>query len=106
MDSVPPQLLYCMTWPLHCALQVDLPTALSVDMIHCERQASLAMEQSKGDLQLIHGELIMQSYFDNLAAEVQETLQVRRRAPLPPSLHQTHGNVPMQCFPRPHSAAH
>ena len=47
-----------------------------MDMIHCERQAKLAIEESKGALQLIHGELIEESYFDNLAAEVQETLQV------------------------------
>lgn len=58
---------------------MDLPTALGMDMIHCEKQAKLAIEQSKGALQLIHGELIMQSYFDNLAAEVQETLQVREQ---------------------------
>ena len=57
-------------------LQVDLPAALGMDMIHCERHATLAIEQSKGALQLIRGELIMVSYFDNLAAEVQETLQV------------------------------
>ena len=49
-----------------------------MDMIHCEKQAKLVIEQSKGALQLIHGELIMQSYFDSLAAEVQETLQVRQ----------------------------
>lgn len=49
-----------------------------MDMIHCERQALLAIEQSKGALQLIRGELIMVSYFDNLAAEVQETLQVSK----------------------------
>lgn len=47
-----------------------------MDMIHCERQAKLAIEQSKGALQLIRGEVIMETYFDNLAAEVQETLQV------------------------------
>ncbi len=47
-----------------------------MDMVHCERQAQLAIEESKGTLQLIQGELIMQSYFDSLAAEVQETLQV------------------------------
>ena len=60
-------------------MQVDLPAALGMDMIHCERQAKLAMEQSDGNLQLIRGELIMESYFDNLAAEVQETLQVSNR---------------------------
>ena len=70
---MPPTLL--LTWATH-ALQVDLPTALGMDMVHCERQARLAIEESKGTLQLIQGELIMQSYFDSLAAEVQETLQV------------------------------
>ena len=61
--------------------QVDLPSALSMDMVHCERQAKLALEESKGAMQLINGELIMQSYFENLAAEVQETLQVAHEPP-------------------------
>ena len=52
-----------------------------MDMVHCERQAKLALEESKGGMQLIHGELIMQSYFENLAAEVQEILQVVRKPP-------------------------
>ena len=52
-----------------------------MDMVHCERQAKLALEESQGGMQLIHGELIMQSYFENLAAEVQETLQVAREPP-------------------------
>ena len=47
-----------------------------MDMVHCERQAQLALEESREGMQLIHGELIMQSYFDNLAADVQEILQV------------------------------
>lgn len=73
MPPVPPTLL--LTWATH-ALQVDLPAALGMDMVHCERQAQLAIKESKGTLQLIQGELIMQPYFDSLAAEVQETLQV------------------------------
>ena len=52
-----------------------------MDMVHCERQAKLALEESKGAMQLIHGELIMQSYFENLAVEVQEVLQVRHAPP-------------------------
>ena len=59
--------------------QVDLPAAVGMDMIHCERQAKVAKEESEGALQLIRGELIMEAYFDNLAAEVQETLQVSKK---------------------------
>ena len=55
-----------------------------MDMVHCERQAKLALEESKGGMQLIHGELIMQSYFENLAAEVQEILQVAHEPPCIP----------------------
>ena len=73
-------------------LQVDLPTALGMDMIHCEREAKLAIEQSKGALQLIRGEVIMESYFDSLAAEVQETLQVSYSLP---KLSMSSGNIIM-----------
>ena len=69
---------------------MDLPTALGMDMIHCERQAKLAIEQSKGALQLIRGEVIMETYFDNLAAEVQETLQVRHSLSMAYSITMRH----------------
>jgi hypothetical protein len=56
-------------------VQVDLPAAIGVDLVHCERQADLAIESSKGSLQRIQGDLITLSYFDSLAAEVNETLK-------------------------------
>ena len=56
-------------------LQVDLPAALEVDLVHCERQAAVAVEQSGGRLQRIQGDLITGSYFDNLALEINEILQ-------------------------------
>lgn len=55
--------------------QVDLPAVLGVDLIHCEKQAQLAIESSNGSLQRIQGDLITLSYFDSLAAEVNETLK-------------------------------
>lgn len=57
-------------------MQVDLPAALGVDLIHCERQAALAVESSNGSLQRIQGDLITVSYFDSLAVEINEMLKV------------------------------
>ncbi|BDA42327.1 E3 UFM1-protein ligase 1 homolog [Coccomyxa sp. Obi] len=54
---------------------VDLPAVLGVDLIHCEKQAQLAIESSNGSLQRIQGDLITLSYFDSLATEVNETLK-------------------------------
>ncbi len=57
--------------------QVDLPAAVGVDLVHCERQADLAIKSSNGSLQRIQGDLITLSYFDSLAVEVNETLKAR-----------------------------
>lgn len=57
--------------------QVDLPAVLGVDLIHCEKQAQQAIQSSNGSLQRIQGDLITLSYFDSLAAEVNETLKAR-----------------------------
>ena len=81
---------------------MDLPTALGMDMIHCERQAKLAIEQSKGALQLIRGEVIMETYFDNLAAEVQETLQVSNTRQ---KLSMCSGNTFRQAYPMAYNSA-
>ena len=61
---------------------MDLPALLGVDLVHCERQAAAAVAAGGGALQAVQGELITQGYFDNLAAEIDELLQVRpgRRA--------------------------
>eukprot|EP00208_Stichococcus_sp_RCC1054_P002944 CAMPEP_0206143160 /NCGR_PEP_ID=MMETSP1473-20131121/19532_1 /ASSEMBLY_ACC=CAM_ASM_001109 /TAXON_ID=1461547 /ORGANISM="Stichococcus sp, Strain RCC1054" /LENGTH=146 /DNA_ID=CAMNT_0053538447 /DNA_START=291 /DNA_END=727 /DNA_ORIENTATION=- len=54
---------------------VDLPAALGVDLLHCERQAHAAVAESGGSLQVVQGELIATSYFDALAGEVADSLQ-------------------------------
>ena len=58
-------------------MQTDLPAQLGVDLAHCERQAQQAVEQSGGSMQIVQGEIITRGYFDGLAAEVDELLQVR-----------------------------
>ncbi len=56
--------------------QVDLPAQLGVDLVHCEAAAARAVDESAGTLSIVQGEIISQAYFDNLAAEVDELLQV------------------------------
>ena len=58
-------------------MQADLPAQLGVDLAHCERQAQQAVEQSGASMQIVQGEIITSAYFDGLAAEVDELLQVR-----------------------------
>ena len=60
-----------------CVSQVDLPALLGVDLVHCERQAAAVVAAGGAALQAVQGELITQGYFDNLAAEIDELLQVR-----------------------------
>lgn len=57
--------------------QVSLPAQLAVDLLHCERAAQSAVAESNGQVRLVQGELITVEYFNNLAAEVDEILQVR-----------------------------
>ena len=59
---------------------MDLPAQLSVDLVHCERAAQQAVAESDGALRLLQAELFTTAYFDNLAAEVDEVLQVARHA--------------------------
>ena len=49
---------------------------LAVDLLHCERAAMQAVAGSSGQLQLVQGELLTQGYFDSLAEEVDDLLQV------------------------------
>lgn len=65
---------------------MELPAAVGVDLLHCERQAHAAVAESGGTLQVVQGELIATSYFDALAADVADTLQARRSQP-PPLRH-------------------
>jgi len=55
---------------------VNLPAQLAVDLLHCERAAQQAVAESNGQLRVVQGELITVDYFDNLAAEIDEILQV------------------------------
>jgi hypothetical protein len=81
-------------------MQVDLPAALGVDLLHCERQAAAAVGESSGRVQLIQGELITLAYFDSLAAEVNDTLQVSpAAAPLFPQLHASFTSLAASCVP-------
>lgn len=47
-----------------------------MDIVHCQRQATAAVEESRGALLEVHGQLITAAYLDGLASEVQESLQV------------------------------
>lgn len=55
---------------------MNLPAQLAVDLLHCERAAQQAVAESNGRLRVVQGELITLDYFDNLAAEIDEILQV------------------------------
>jgi hypothetical protein len=57
-------------------VQVNLPAQLAVDLLHCEHAAQQAVAESNGQLRVVQGELITMEYFDNLAAEIDEILQV------------------------------
>ena len=55
---------------------MNLPAQLAVDLLHCERAAQQAVAESNGQLRVVQGELITVEYFDKLAAEIDEILQV------------------------------
>lgn len=55
--------------------QVDLPTQLCLDLVHCERAAEAVVAASGGAITQAQGELFSTAYFDGLAAEVDEALQ-------------------------------
>jgi len=58
---------------------VDLPPLLGVDLVHCEREAGAAVAAAAGAMRLVQGELVTDAYFDGVADEIDETLQVPRR---------------------------
>ena len=60
-------------------MQVNLPAQLAVDLVHCERAAQRAVSESNGRLRIVQGELITVEYFDNLAVEIDEILQVSHK---------------------------
>ncbi|EFJ17682.1 hypothetical protein SELMODRAFT_113645 [Selaginella moellendorffii] len=53
---------------------VDLASLVGVDLFHCERQADQIVSSSP-ELMLVQGEVVSTKYWDNLAEEVNETLQ-------------------------------
>ena len=59
-------------------MQADLPARLGVDLAHCERQAQRVVESSSAMLQIIQSELMTDAYFDGIAAEVGDLLEVRQ----------------------------
>lgn len=61
---------------------VDLPPALGVDLVHCERAARAYVAASRGAVEEIQGELLSQQYFDDVAVEVRELLQQQGRVGL------------------------
>lgn len=56
--------------------QADLPAQLGVDLVHCERQAQLVVQNSHGTVQLIQSELMTDGYFEGITAEIGDLLQV------------------------------
>lgn len=82
---------------MHC-IQIDLAGQLGVDVVHCQRQATAAVEESRGALLEVHGQLITAAYLDGLASEVQESLQVGTPV-LDAGLHACTGRLQTVCGP-------
>lgn len=61
---------------------VDLPPALGVDLVHCERAARAYVAGSGGAAEEVGGEILTQDYFDEMAAEVRELLLQQGRVGL------------------------
>lgn len=57
-------------------MQADLPAQLGVDLVHCERQAEKVVQGSNGKTKIIQSEIMTEAYFDGVAAEVSDLLQV------------------------------
>mmetsp|Transcript_16765 Transcript_16765/g.54824 ORF Transcript_16765/g.54824 Transcript_16765/m.54824 type:complete len:769 (+) Transcript_16765:27-2333(+) len=55
---------------------LDLPALLDVDLSHCERHAAALSREEADAFTLVEGELITPLYFDGVAAEVEEELQL------------------------------
>ena len=56
-------------------MQSDLPAQLGVDLAYCQQQTELAVENSRGTMQIVQGEIMTKAYFDSIAAEIEESLQ-------------------------------
>ena len=53
----------------------DLPPALNVDVVHCERRARVLASDKANEIDLVEGELITPKYFDDVAKEIDEELR-------------------------------
>ena len=60
----------------------DLPALVSVDLVHCERQAVEIAAEPGGEARLVEGELLTERYWDGLAGEVDEELRAAGSASL------------------------
>jgi hypothetical protein len=54
---------------------IDLADITGVDLYHVENQAQRVVSDDPSGLMLIQGEIISQSYWDNVAEEINERLQ-------------------------------
>lgn len=54
---------------------VDLSGTLGVELIHCERQAQQIV-QNDASLSLVQGEILSSNYWDSIAEEINESLEV------------------------------
>ena len=54
---------------------VDLSVTLGVELIHCERQAQQIV-QNNPSLSLVQGEILSSVYWDSIAEEINESLEV------------------------------
>lgn len=61
---------------------VELPALIGVDLVHCERQGAALVAESDGAVMEAQGELITTQYFDSIAAEINDLLQVRETGAL------------------------
>ena len=66
-----------------------------MDLAHCERQAKEVVQSSSRTMTLIQGELMTDSYFDSIAAEIQDLLGV---------ISATLGSLNLSCLPGPDNA--
>lgn len=54
---------------------VDLSGTLGVELVHCERQAQQIV-QNNPSLSLMQGEILSSGYWDSIAEEINESLEV------------------------------
>ena len=68
--------------PARLSQVADLPALVSVDLVHCERQALEISAEPGSQVRLVEGELLAERYWDGLAGEVDEELRAAGSASL------------------------